>query len=156
TALGYTRLEEEGDAVQTFNITVFYPVDETKPCYLPKLSEGQVLSIANSKFSKGSNNELDIILTSATVLDISPENLPVHQTNVVGVGVASEAALITDVGIQIECIITDYLAKDKPTEIPITLFHPNGSRLMNQTTSVKRGSSIFFLVLYHQLKINST
>lgn len=60
TALGYTRLEEEGDAVQTFNITVFYPVDEIKPCYLPKLCEGQVLSIANSKFSKGSNNELDV------------------------------------------------------------------------------------------------
>ena len=60
TALGYTRLEEEGDAAQTFNITVFYPVDETKPCYLPKLSEGQVLSVANSKFSKGSNNELDV------------------------------------------------------------------------------------------------
>ena len=61
SALGYARLEEEGEAVQTFNITVFYPVDETKPCYVPKLSEGQVLSIANSKFSKGAkNNELDV------------------------------------------------------------------------------------------------
>lgn len=61
TALGYTRLEEDGEAVQTFNITVFYPVDEEKPCYLPKLKEGQVLSIANSKFCKGnSNNDLDV------------------------------------------------------------------------------------------------
>ncbi|GBC19370.2 hypothetical protein GLOIN_2v1791191 [Rhizophagus irregularis DAOM 181602=DAOM 197198] len=145
SALGYARLEEEGEAVQTFNITVFYPVDETKPCYVPKLSEGQVLSIANSKFSKSAkNNELDIILTSATILDILPENLPVHQINVVGVAMASEPALITDIGIQIECVITDYLSKDKPTEVPITLFHPTGSRFMNQTTIVKRGSSVFF------------
>ncbi|GBC34412.2 hypothetical protein GLOIN_2v1791191 [Rhizophagus irregularis DAOM 181602=DAOM 197198] len=123
SALGYARLEEEGEAVQTFNITVFYPVDETKPCYVPKLSEGQVLSIANSKFSKSAkNNELDII----------------------GVAMASEPALITDIGVQIECVITDYLSKDKPTEVPITLFHPTGSRFMNQTTIVKRGSSVFF------------
>lgn len=73
-----------------------------------------------------------------------PENLPVHQINVVGVAVASEPALITDIGVQIECVITDYLSKDKPTEVPITLFHPTGSRFMNQTTNVKRGSSVFF------------
>ncbi len=60
TALGYTRIEENGDAVQTFNITVFYPTDETKPCYMPKLEPGQVLSIANSKFSIAANNELDV------------------------------------------------------------------------------------------------
>ena len=62
TALGYTRLEEEGDGVQVFNITAFYPVDEAKPCYVPKLNGGQVLSIANSKFSRNSNNnnELDV------------------------------------------------------------------------------------------------
>ncbi len=36
------------------------------------------------------------------------------------------------------------MAKDKPTETPITLFHPNESRLKNQTTMLKRGSSIFF------------
>lgn len=58
-AVAYTRLDE-GDRVQTFNITVFYPIDETQPCYLPKIEEGQVLSIANSKFSKGNNNELDV------------------------------------------------------------------------------------------------
>ena len=36
------------------------------------------------------------------------------------------------------------MAKDKPTETPITLFHPNERRLKNQTTMLKRGSSIFF------------
>jgi hypothetical protein len=77
-------------------------------------------------------------------LEISFENLSVHQINVVGVAVASDAAHITDFGVQIECIITNYLAKDKPTEVPLTLFHPTGSRFMNQTTSVKRGSSLFF------------
>jgi hypothetical protein len=59
-ATGYTRLEEEGDRVQKFNIVAFYPIDETKPCYLPKLSEGQILSISNSKFTKGENGELDV------------------------------------------------------------------------------------------------
>jgi hypothetical protein len=58
-AMGYTRLEE-GDRVQIFNITIFYPIDETKPCYVPKIEEGQVLSIANSKFSKGDDNELNV------------------------------------------------------------------------------------------------
>jgi len=57
---------------------------------------------------------------------------------------ASESAVITEIGIQFDCIITDYLTKDKPTEVPITLFHPNGSRFTNQTTTVRRGSSVFF------------
>ena len=61
-----------------------------------------------------------------------------------GVALASESAVITEIGIQFDCIITDYLAKDKPTELPITLFHPNGSRFVNQTTTVRRGSSVFF------------
>jgi hypothetical protein len=60
SATGYTRLELEGDRMQKFNITVFYPIDESKPCYIPKIKEGQVLSIANSKFTKGANNELDV------------------------------------------------------------------------------------------------
>jgi len=46
--------------MQMFNITAFYPIDDLKPCYLPKIKEGQVLSIANSKFTKRDNNELDI------------------------------------------------------------------------------------------------
>jgi hypothetical protein len=58
-AVGHTRFEK-GDKIQTFNITVFYPIDESKPCYVPKISEGQVLSISNSKFTKGNNDELDV------------------------------------------------------------------------------------------------
>ena len=57
---------------------------------------------------------------------------------------ASESAIIIEIGIQFDCIITDYLTKDKSTEVPITLFHPNGSRFTNQTTTVRRGSSVFF------------
>ena len=61
TATGHTRLEENSDATQIFNITVFYPHDEEKPCYVPKkLEEGQVLSIANSKFTIGPNNLIDV------------------------------------------------------------------------------------------------
>jgi hypothetical protein len=60
SAIGYTRLEENGDQVQKFNITAFYPIDSSKPCYLPKLSEGQILSISNSKICKGQNGELDV------------------------------------------------------------------------------------------------
>lgn len=58
-AIGHTRIDES-DNVQMFNITVFYPVDESKPSYVPKISEGQILSISNSKFTKGNNNELDV------------------------------------------------------------------------------------------------
>jgi len=57
---------------------------------------------------------------------------------------ASESAVITEIGVQFDCIITDYLTKDKPTEVPIILFHPNGSHFTNQTTTVRRGSSVFF------------
>lgn len=59
-------------------------------------------------------------------------------------GVASESACITDMGVQIKCIITDYLSRDRPTETPIILFHPNGSRFTNQTSTIKYGSSLFF------------
>ena len=60
-AIGYTRLEENSDATQTFKITIFYPLDEEKPCYVPRLKEGQVLSIANSKFAIGSSeNQIDV------------------------------------------------------------------------------------------------
>ncbi|GBC22910.2 hypothetical protein GLOIN_2v1882271 [Rhizophagus irregularis DAOM 181602=DAOM 197198] len=53
----------------------------------------------------------------------------------------SDLVLTTNLGIQFECY---YIGKDKPTEIPITLFHPNESCLKSQTTVLKRGSSIFF------------
>jgi hypothetical protein len=60
-AIGYTRLGENTEQVQRYNITAFYPVDDSKPCYLPpKLEEGQILSISNSKISQGSNGELDV------------------------------------------------------------------------------------------------
>lgn len=59
-AIAYTRLEEESDLIQKFNITVFYPIDNSKPCYLPKIKEGQILSVSNSKFSKGQNGEIDV------------------------------------------------------------------------------------------------
>jgi len=58
--IGYTRLEEEGDRVQKYNMTAFYPIDESKPCYLPQMMEGQVLSISNTKFNKGVNGELEV------------------------------------------------------------------------------------------------
>ena len=60
TVMGHTRIDENSDAVQTFNITVFYPLDQEKPCYVPKLEEGQVLSIANSKFARGPDNQIDV------------------------------------------------------------------------------------------------
>jgi hypothetical protein len=60
-ATGYTRLDEtNGDKMQKFNIVAFYPIDDSKPCYIPKIQEGQVLSVANSKFSIGANNEIDV------------------------------------------------------------------------------------------------
>ena len=60
TAVGYTRLDEN-DSTQVFNITVFYPIEESKPSYVPKLKEGLIVSVANSKFTKSSNNgEIDV------------------------------------------------------------------------------------------------
>ena len=58
-ATGITRLDEN-DSIQTFNLTVFYPIDSSIPCYIPKLADGQVLSINNCKFSLGNNNEIDV------------------------------------------------------------------------------------------------
>ena len=69
-----------------------------------------------------------MIISSAFILDIPSENLPIHHTIVMGVALASEPAVITEIGVQFECIITDYLSKDKPTETLVTLFHPNESR----------------------------
>lgn len=83
-------------------------------------------------------------MTSATNLNIKPEDLPVHQINVVGVGLASDSPVVTDAGIQLKCSCSDYFTKDRSTETQIVLFHPHKSRLKNQVTTVKRGSSIFF------------
>lgn len=85
-----------------------------------------------------------LILTSASVLPIEPENLPVHPINVVGTALVSDTVQTTNLGIQFNCIVSDYISKEKPSEISITLFHPINSRLKNQTTTLKRGSSIFF------------
>ena len=58
-ATAYTRLDM-GDKMQKIKIVAFYPIDDSKPCYIPKIQEGQVLSIANSKFSIGANNEIEV------------------------------------------------------------------------------------------------
>lgn len=60
SATGITRLNEN-DSIQTFNITIFYPIDPSIPCYIPKLTDGQVLSVNNCKFSLGNNNEIDVL-----------------------------------------------------------------------------------------------
>ena len=61
-----------------------------------------------------------------------------------GITLAFESAMITEIDVQFDCVITDYLVKDKPTDVLITFFHPNGSHFTNQTTTIRRGSSIFF------------
>ncbi|PKB98932.1 hypothetical protein RhiirA5_366725, partial [Rhizophagus irregularis] len=56
---GITKLNEN-DSIQAFNITIFYPIDPSTPCYIPKLTNSQVLSVNNCKFSLGNNNEIDL------------------------------------------------------------------------------------------------
>jgi hypothetical protein len=80
----------------------------------------------------------------ASILNIAPEELPVHQITVVGVATATDTALVSEFGVQVESTISDYLSKDRSVDLPITLFHPTKSRFMNQTTTIKRGLSIFF------------
>jgi hypothetical protein len=93
----------------------------------------------------------------ALILNISPENLPVHQITIVGVATATDSAIVNDVGVQIKCIVSDYLSREKQAEFSITLFHPPGSRFINQTTIAKRGSTIFFsgalTVIYEKLYV---
>ena len=83
-------------------------------------------------------------MTSASILNITPEDLPFHEINIVGVGTAIESAVVSDISVQVECIVHDYISKDKPVELQMTLFHPPGSRFTSQTTTVKRGSTMFF------------
>ena len=59
TATGVTRLNEN-DSVQLFNMTIFYPINPEVPSYVPKIAEGQVLSINNCKFSLGKDNEIEV------------------------------------------------------------------------------------------------
>ena len=83
-------------------------------------------------------------MTSATKLPIKPEDMPVHQVNVVGTALVLESPVISDAGGKLECTISDYLTKEKPIETQISLIHPPKSRLKNQVLTAKRGSSIFF------------
>ena len=83
-------------------------------------------------------------MTSGKVLDIKPANLPVHSVYVAAVGIASDVPIVSEFGIKIDCIINDYLSKDKIVEIPVTIFHPLESRLKSQSTNVRRGSVLFF------------
>jgi hypothetical protein len=62
----------------------------------------------------------------------------------VGIASATNSAVSSELGVQIECTVTDFLSKERQVELSIILFHPIGSRFTNQTTSIKRGSSIFF------------
>jgi hypothetical protein len=78
------------------------------------------------------------------VLHIAPENVPIHPIIIVGVAVATESALTNEISVQIECVTSDYLSKERNVEHKITLFHPLGSRFTTQTSAAKRGSSIFF------------
>jgi len=57
---------------------------------------------------------------------------------------ASDVPIISNREIKIDCLINDYLSKDKIIQIPITIFHPLESRLKSQTTNIRRGSSLFF------------
>ena len=58
---------------------------------------------------------------------------------------ASDVLIISNNGIKIDCFINDYyLSKDKIVEYPITIFQPIESHLKNQTTNIRRGSSLFF------------
>jgi hypothetical protein len=57
---------------------------------------------------------------------------------------ATDVPTTTHNGLKIDCLINDYLSKDKNVEIPITIFHPVESRLKNQTANIRRGSSLFF------------
>ena len=77
-------------------------------------------------------------------MNIHPEDLPPHQITIVGIASANNSAVSSELGVQVECTVTDYLSKEKPIELSITLFHPTGSHFTNQTMTIKRGSSIFF------------
>src|SRR5688572_12678343 len=78
TAIGHARLDEN-DLTQDFSITVFYPMNESKPYYVPKLKEGQVISVINSKFAKSMNNDNEI--------DVNMENKNLFLSKILNVNI---------------------------------------------------------------------
>ena len=63
TAIGHARLDENSDTVQMFNVTVFYPLNNEVICHVPRLEVDHVLSVANSKFCRGPENQIDVSIT---------------------------------------------------------------------------------------------
>ncbi len=57
---------------------------------------------------------------------------------------ASDIPIILNNGLKIDYFINNYLSKDKIVEIPITIFHSIENNLKNQTTNIRRESSLFF------------
>jgi hypothetical protein len=57
----------------------------------------------------------------------------------------SDVPTISKSEIEVDCLINDYLSKEKSVEIPITIFHSHESRLKNQTTNIKRGSRAYII-----------
>ena len=76
-------------------------------------------------------------------MNIKPEEVPIHQITVVGIALATSTARISELGVQIECEISDYFSKEL-VKLLATLFHSLSSQFTNQTTTIKRDSSIFF------------
>ena len=70
--------------------------------------------------------------------------MPVHPIYVVGTAFVTEGPTITENGTQFTCRINEYFGKNKPVELSIIFFHSQGSRLASQTSTVKRGSLVFF------------
>ncbi|PKY40251.1 hypothetical protein RhiirA4_453585 [Rhizophagus irregularis] len=99
---------------------------KNKPCYVPKLEEGQVLSIANSKFAIG-----PLILTTATILPI----------NVVGTASVSDLVLTTNLGIQFECALTSTEESFIQNYIILILFVFNNQILYQSTRKMPWSST---------------
>ncbi|POG64756.1 hypothetical protein GLOIN_2v1782535 [Rhizophagus irregularis DAOM 181602=DAOM 197198] len=105
---------------------------KNKPCYVPKLEEGQVLSIANSKFAIGPvDNQIDLILTTATILPI----------NVVGTASVSDLVLTTNLGIQFECALTSTEESFIQNYIILILFVFNNQILYQSTRKMPWSST---------------
>ncbi|RIA81999.1 hypothetical protein C1645_881295 [Glomus cerebriforme] len=108
--------------------------------------------VANSKFINGPDSSIDLIVTSGTILCIKPEDLPIHPINIVGIGLASESPTI-NIGIQFECIITDYFTKDRPNEIIIVLFHPHEKMpWSNSSLSSKSNTTIAAYAIHKKIQ----
>ena len=53
-----------------------------------------------------------------------------HQITVVGIALATGTARTSELGVQIECEISDYFLKEL-VELLVTLFHPPDSKFTN-------------------------